>query len=1084
MNILLVSQCSGRAVAETRRIIDQFAERRGEGTWQTSITKDGLETLYRLLRKTARKNTSVACHWLKKDSRTKLLWIVGNPDRFNPVGAVPTNTTERDLLRTDDENTWHSLSIVDTLVGLAALFHDFGKANVDFQNRLSAPRKERNLFRHEWVSLCLLSAFVGNESDEQWLKRLATLPSVDDPLGAALDSSIKCPEFLPFEDLPPFAKAVGWLIVSHHRLPVKLEDGDKTKAVGKRLLNNIPDWIDCGWNEILPDPLPSSDKTGPYWAFPKGLPHQWESWRKRAADIAERALSLPKGELDACLMDPYIMHLSRMCLMLADHGFSRRYSVVKKKIRSSLYANTKAGQLDQLLEEHLLGVERLGHRAVKMLPRVADELPRLALHKLFRKRTTIQKYQWQDKAGDIATSIRLRSAEQGAFIVNMASTGCGKTLGNGRIMHNISDESRGMRCAFALGLRTLTLQTGREFRKLLDLGEDEVAIRVGAAASRELFDHYQQEAEINGSESSSPIMPENSYVRYGGDLDALSGMSHLLEDSRVRALLLAPLLVCTIDHLVPATESLRGGHQIAPMLRLLSGDLVLDELDDYGIEDLHAVTRLVYWAGLLGSRILISSATLPPALVLGMFIAYKQGRLIFQRNRGAAPGRNLPVCCMWVDEFHCSAKDCVVDTEFQECHEKFVEKRLEKLKKALVLRHGSIVQLQCNGHDIFQQFTVTILKHAIFIHNDNNNTDIYSRKRISFGLVRMANIKSLYEVALKLFAIGAPEGVRIHLCVYHSQFPLLLRSVIEQRLDRILDRKDPQAVFDQPDIRRCIDGNPEQDQLFIVLASPVAEVGRDHDYDWAIVEPSSMRSIIQLAGRIRRHRDTPWEHPNVALLHTNVRALKQPGKAAFCRPGFEVDTPEMKLKSHNLADLLVREEYEIIDAQPRIVMRVKLSQCHSLVDLEHYRLCRLMLKQDEKSIGAYSCWDVSKGMLSGILQRAFPFRRTTRKEVDVWLKPDDEANNYTLQWILPQSDGRNLDVATETRNRRVPDDSCHGVRISPWGETDYMQALRELAEDLEMELESCARRFGVVTLPESVNGWRFHPLLGFTIYSE
>lgn len=30
--------------------------------------------------------------------------------------------------------------------------------------------------------------------------------------------------------------------------------------------------------------------------------------------------------------------------------------------------------------------------------------------------------------------------------------------------------------------------------------------------------------------------------------------------------------------------------------------------------------------------------------------------------------------------------------------------------------------------------------------------------------------------------------------------------------------------------------------------------GRDHDYDWAIVEPSSMRSIIQLAGRIRRHR--------------------------------------------------------------------------------------------------------------------------------------------------------------------------------------------------------------------------------------
>jgi len=52
---------------------------------------------------------------------------------------------------------------------------------------------------------------------------------------------------------------------------------------------------------------------------------------------------------------------------------------------------------------------------------------------------------------------------------------------------------------------------------------------------------------------------------------------------------------------VPATESLRGGRQIAPMLRLLSGDLVLDEPDDFDIDDLPALTRLVHWAGLLGS---------------------------------------------------------------------------------------------------------------------------------------------------------------------------------------------------------------------------------------------------------------------------------------------------------------------------------------------------------------------------------------------------------------------------------------------------------------------------------------------------
>ena len=43
-----------------------------------------------------------------------------------------------------------------------------------------------------------------------------------------------------------------------------------------------------------------------------------------------------------------------------------------------------------------------------------------------------------------------------------------------------------------------------------------------------------------------------------------------------------------------------------------------------------------------------------------------------------------------------------------------------------------------------------------------------------------------------------------------------------------------------------------------MLGSPVTEVGRDHDYDWAVVEPSSMRSLIQLAGRVRRHHLGPW----------------------------------------------------------------------------------------------------------------------------------------------------------------------------------------------------------------------------------
>jgi CRISPR-associated endonuclease/helicase Cas3 len=33
---------------------------------------------------------------------------------------------------------------------------------------------------------------------------------------------------------------------------------------------------------------------------------------------------------------------------------------------------------------------------------------------------------------------------------------------------------------------------------------------------------------------------------------------------------------------------------------------------------------------------------------------------------------------------------------------------------------------------------------------------------------------------------------------------------------------------------------------------------------------------------------------------------------------------------------------------------------------------------------------------------------------------------------------------------------------------------------MEIPMEVCAKRFGTLSLPESTNGWRFHPALGFT----
>src|SRR5690606_26272156 len=131
----------------------------------------------------------------------------------------------------------------------------------------------------------------------------------------------------------------------------------------------------------------------------------------------------------------------------------------------------ETGAPKQRLDEHLIGVAAQARRVAGILPRLESQLPRIVRHKGFQKRTSHERFRWQNKAYEVATSVRERAAQGGFFGVNMASTGCGKTLANGRIMYGLADPQKGTRFSIALGLRTLTLQTGQVYRERLALGE-------------------------------------------------------------------------------------------------------------------------------------------------------------------------------------------------------------------------------------------------------------------------------------------------------------------------------------------------------------------------------------------------------------------------------------------------------------------------------------------------------------------------------------------------------------------------------------------------------------------------------------
>ncbi|MDX2053248.1 MAG: type I-F CRISPR-associated helicase Cas3f [Polyangiaceae bacterium] len=1075
MNVLIVSQCDKRALPETRRILDQFAERRGNRTWQTPITQAGLDTLRKMLRRSARKNTAVACHWIRGRDHSELVWVVGNAGRFNEVGAVPTNTTERDVLRGRHENDWLTGEEIRLLAVMASLFHDFGKSSQAFQTKLTASPGQAiaDAYRHEWVSLRLFEAFVGTDDDSGWLTRLVQCDenaSADCLSRLARDDQKGCRS--PFSEgrLPPLAQAVGWLVVSHHRL--LLPQSDARVGTLRALLSPVL----ANWNGAREGA--SDQEKRDCWHFPRGLPFASRDWRARASKCARDMLSLPVfvERAPKLLDDHYTMHLARASLMLADHHYSSGPSETRYGDAAfPLYANTdrKTGQLKQRLDEHLVGVSRFARRVVLALPRLERELPRIARAKAFKRRSTDERFRWQDKSYDLACGVRQHSLEHGFFGVNMASTGCGKTLANGRIVYALADPAMGARFTVALGLRTLTLQTGEAYRKRLHLGDDDLAVLVGGGGVRQLFEMGNGGArgswERHGSESAEELLSDDSYVHFEGSLTDGPLKDYLSKDHDTMKLLQAPVLCCTIDHLVPATESLRGGRQIGPMLRLMSSDLVLDEPDDFDVADLPALSRLVHWAGMLGSRVLLSSATLPPSLVEGLFEAYRAGRASFQSVRGA-PGRALSVSCAWFDEYRCESSQFGNSADFRQGHNQFVDRRLSSLREAAPRRKVELVVVKSATTErdgICTELGQQLVPYITELHRRHHTVDPMSAKRVSFGLIRMANIEPLIRVAQALCSQEFDRH-RLHLCVYHSHHLLLVRAGIERTLDKVLQRSQELAVFEEPEIRAALDADGPCDQAFVVIASPVAEVGRDHDYDWAIVEPSSMRSIIQLAGRVRRHRPGGCTEPNMMVFHKNVKALAN-RLPAYCRPGFELEG--LMLKTHDLRELLTSEQLDPLDASSRIRERITLDYEKNLVDLEQQRL-RMMMLGLGASPTAFSVpmWWQTRAPLSGVLQHAQRFRAGEPMSAFA-LVPNEEGEEFGFQsW-----DREWANVGSQFKEVGFQ----MGPHVRLWGAPNYRDELLRLAEELDMDLVRCARRFGLVQLPERTQGWWYCSSLGF-----
>lgn len=1103
MMVTFISQCEKNALKKSRRVLDLFAERIGENTWQTIITEDGLSTVKKMLRRTASRSTAVSCHWMRGRTRSELLWIVGNKEKFNDRGRVPVHSTTK--ATAPPESNWVYMPLIKSVVAIAGLFHDWGKASDCFQAKLKQKDVVADPLRHEWISCLVLHALSSDKADDEWLSEIANGSIDRDDIISAIQEPVQAP----LSGLPPFATMVGWLILTHHRLPAIADRSFREMwqgRSGKGLHETLARFMETSTKTWGYSNRDSVINAGDCLSFSQGLPGLSPEWTFMAKKWATRAIEvLPLSEEVARRsIQHLVLHHARIALMLGDHYFSSLDADPGFRNSQYLFANTKrqAGDLNQSLDEHLIGVTQQGLHTAHWLPAIEQSLPKAS--GVYRLRgSSPAPYKWQDLA---VRKIRdWRATDEnftnnnhfGFFLVNMAGTGKGKTFANAKIMRALSEDGDSLRYILALGLRSLTLQTGDEYRTRIGLDRSELAVLIGSKAVLELHTvHVGRVAESSDSGSHSGSESQESLSNSELDYDAavspkeVTALNAVLQREKDRAILYTPVLACTIDHLMGATETTRGGRYILPSLRLMSSDLVIDEIDDFDGDDLVAISRLVHLAGMLGRKVIISSATIPPNLAEGLFFAYERGRRIFADSRGM---RN-DVACAWTDEFTtrvASLPDKADNGEsrveaFRELHQKYVDIKVRELKKQPIRRIAEIRRISnsVNANDSVDptiEWFKTIQLSIVDLHRQNH--EISEGFCISAGVVRVANIPP--SVALSRFLMTAewPEDVEVRVMTYHSSHVLLLRGALEQYLDEILKQRREKSLWNDPLIRSHTIKAGKKNMIFVVVATPVEEVGRDHDFDWAIIEPSSFRSIIQLAGRVLRHREWTPEHQNIILLDYNLKAWEQyrtgeEFRPTFVRPGYE--TPGLQFESHALSDLIIEERVrERIDAAPRITRQDVLEPTKYLVEMEHYWMERLLANYSAKGPETANGWIIDWWWLTALPQQFTRFRasRPTQALYVVPHTEDPECKTYEFA----QKDEFGVPRAVEKLLNIRWDFDLDEVRGRLWTNWDYETILENVAEQLMMSPYQAACRFGEIDIeiqPGSSNQFVYSPHFG------
>lgn len=878
-SIVFTAFANGRSnLSEVRLVLDAVAHRIAHDAWAGRLSEEALERVRAALKSMVRRKVCIVARQLGGFSHKHLevVWTVGSARILGAQGDWIVGSRSLSALRPGDAR---QMRLIARIVQQAGCYHDLGKNTIGFQAKLLRAQAVADPLRHELLSLAQLRGRSWDGLLRDWA---LTAPHVG---------------LEPPAPSPPSQRPLDWvehLVLTHHRLPGL--DGQRLDLRADRHVN-----ADA---QLEASTLQSVDP---------------------ALGAQERADALRNpipGRLGFAL--------SRLSLMLADHYVSAvkegaaaardadRPSALRVQVLKHLQAPSSAkanpddprgGGRGQSLAGHLRAV---GAMARVIAPRLGNGAWAAGFSALHRGRFASQasnegRFAWQGKAVQLARGYAQSLPDGiGGLVLVGSSTGSGKTracLAIADALAAPASEAMGFRVTVALGLRTLTLQTGHEYRSAFELGVDDMSVLIGSRAVLQLDAHAQARARYaqdplqalgrdEGSDADMEADARDLSLSDEAMAQATQFLPFIEAQSRKvgqRRYLDVPVLVTTLDQVIQAADHRRAGW-ILPWLRLASSSaLILDEVDGYDLSDFPALLRLVEFAAMLGTPVITSSATIYPAFAKALMQAWGDGAR--ERARFLSVDLRSPSCLLVGDETGASriARLEGLDGELQ-AYCRVMTQQLAPRRVGMIIGETATTREQ-----VFHAMVVAGLSlHA------HNAVLTQQGPRLSVGLVRIAHVRQAVAFAAYLRSVQwSPMAPVVKAVLYHSQNTVLARGLIERRLDAMLYRKKDGishalSPLQDPQVGELVQQAAAQgrDVCILIIATSVEEVGRDHDFDWAVIEPSSARSIVQACGRVMRHRYELPAAANVAVVARNFREIERIAQGrgmapCFCQPGFE-----------------------------------------------------------------------------------------------------------------------------------------------------------------------------------------------------